>query len=79
MPIPEELTTMVKEISKEDKQPLTKNGPILKWSPGNIILDEQDNKEYFEKLIHDLNHQLNDENGRNYVPDDYDEDDGSLG
>ena len=42
LPITEELITSVEELGKEDRQPLMENRPIFEWSPGNIILDEQE-------------------------------------
>ena len=50
------------------------NGPIFEWSPGNIILDKQEDKEYFDNLINDLQNHHNDDNGSDYVPDNYDGD-----
>ena len=55
------------------------NGPIFEWSLGNIVLDEQEDEEYFENLINDLQNHHNDDKGRDYVPDNYDGDDDSLG
>ena len=75
----EEVLTRFEELVKEDKQPLMKNGPIFKWILGNIILDDQEEEEYFEDLIHDLQHHHNGDNDSDYLPDDYDEDDDSLG
>ena len=69
----------VKEIVKEDKQPLMENGPIFEWSPGNIILDEQEDEEYFENLINDIHHHHNDDDSSDYVPDNSDGYDNSLG
>ena len=79
MPITEEVITRVKELGKEDKQLLIKNGPILYWIPGNIILDEQEDEEDFDNLINDLQYHHNDDDGSNYIPYDSDEDDDSLG
>ena len=79
MLITEEVIARVKEIGKEDKQPLMENGPIFEWSLGNIVLDEQEDEEYFENLINDLQNHHNDDEGRDYVPDNYDGDDDSLG
>ena len=56
-----------------------KNGPIFEWIPGNIILYEQNYKEYFDNLIHDLKHHHNDDNNIDCVQDNSDEDDDSLG
>ena len=55
------------------------NGPIFKWSLGNIILDKQEEEEDFENLINDIQHHHNDDENSNYVTDDYDGDDNSLG
>ena len=55
------------------------NGPIFEWSPGNIILDKQEDEEYFDNLINDLQHQHNDDEDRGYVQEDYDADDDRLG
>ena len=57
----EEVITRVKELGKEDKQPLMENRPIFNWSPGNIILDEQEGEEFFDNLINDLQHHHNDD------------------
>ena len=45
LPITEELIARVEELGKDDRYPLIKNGPVFEWSPGNIIMDEQDDKE----------------------------------
>ena len=79
MPIAEKVIFRVEEIGKEDKQPLMENGPIFKWSLGNIILDKQEEEEDFENLINDIQHHHNDDENSNYVTDDYDGDDNSLG
>ena len=55
------------------------NMPIFEWSPGNTILDEQEDEEDFDNLINDLQHYHNDEDNIDYVPDDSDGDDDSLG
>ena len=55
------------------------NGPIFEWSPGNIVLDEQEDKEDFSNLINDLQRHHNDEDDSNYVPDNSDGGDYSLG
>ena len=55
------------------------NGPIFEWSPGNIILVEQEGEEDFDNLVNDLQHHHNDDENSNYVPDDYHGDDDSLG
>ena len=47
--------------------------------PGTIILGEQEDEEDFDDRIHDIQHQHNDENSSNYVPNSSDEDDESLG
>ena len=70
MPITEELIARIEELGKEDKQPLMENGPIFEWSPGNIILDDQDYEEYFHNLINDLQHHHNDDEDSNCVPED---------
>ena len=44
MPKTEEVIARVKELGKEDKQPLMRNGPIFEWSSGNIVLDNQEEK-----------------------------------
>ena len=72
------MITRVKEIGKENKQPLMKNGPIFVWRPGNFILDGQEGKDDFYDLIHDLQNHHNDDNDSNYVPDDSGEYDDSL-
>ena len=54
MPIKEELTTRIEELGKEDKQPLMENRPIFEWSPGNIILENQEDDEFFDNMINDL-------------------------
>ena len=79
LPITEELTTRIKELGKEDKKPLMENGPIFEWIPGNIILDEQEDEEYFDNLINDLQHHNNNDDNINYLPNDSDEDDDRLG
>ena len=56
-----------------------KNGPIFEWRPGNIILDEQEHKEDSDNLMNNLQHHHNDNNGIEYVPDNYYGDDNSLG
>ena len=43
-PIIEEVITGVKELGKEDKQPLVGNGPIFERIPGNVILDEKEDE-----------------------------------
>ena len=47
------------------------NGTIFEWSPGNIVLDEQEDKEDVYNLINYLQHHHNDDNDRDYVTDDY--------
>ena len=79
MPKTEELITRVEELCNYDKYPLMKNGPIFEWRPGNIILDEQEHKEDSDNLMNNLQHQHNDNNGIEYVPDNYYGDDNSLG
>ena len=56
-----------------------KKGPIFKWIPRNIILDEQEDEEDFNNLINDLQQHHNYDEEGEYVPDDYDEDGDSLG
>ena len=56
-----------------------KNGPIFEWSTGNIILDYQENKKYFDRMINDLQHHHNADDNSNCVPDNSDGDDNSLG
>ena len=48
------MITKVEELGKEEKQLLMKNGPIFELIPGNIIMDKQDDKEYFNYLLNDL-------------------------
>ena len=55
------------------------NGPIFEWIPGNIVLDEKEDKEDFDNLLNDLQHNHNDDDDRDYVPDDSDGDDDILG
>ena len=55
------------------------NGPIFEWIPGNIILEVHEDKEVFDNVINDLQHQNNYEDDSEYVPDDSDGDDDSLG
>ena len=62
LPITEELITRVEDVGKEDKQPLMGNGPIFEWIPGNIILDHQEEKEFIDDLINDIQYQHNDDN-----------------
>ena len=78
MPITKELIPRVKELGKNDKQPLMENMPIFEWIPGNIILENHENKEFFDNLINDLQNHHNDYNDSNYVSDDSDEDSNSL-
>ena len=40
---------------------------------------EQEDEEYFDNLINDLQYQHNDDNSSDFVPDYFDEDDDSLG
>ena len=54
------------------------NRPIFEWSPGNIILNKKEDKEFFDNLINDLQHHHNDDDERNYVTYDYDGYDDSL-
>ena len=75
LPITEEVITRIKELGKEDKKLLMENGQIFEWIPGNIILDKKDDKEVFDNLINDLQHHQNDDDNRNYVPDNSDGDD----
>ena len=42
-------------------------------------MDEQEDEEDFDNLINDLQNHHNYENSRDYVPDNYDEDDNILG
>ena len=42
-------------------------------------MDEQEDEEYFDNLINDLQYHHNDDDGSNYIPYDSDEDDDSLG
>ena len=56
-----------------------KNGPIFEWSPGNTVLDKQDNEEYFDNLLNDVQHHNNDDDDSDYVPYDSDGDEDSLG
>ena len=42
-------------------------------------MDEQEDREDFDNLINDLQHHHNDNYDRNYVPENSDEDDDSLG
>ena len=55
------------------------NGPIFEWIPGNIILEVHEDKEVFDNVINDLQHQNNYEDDSEYVPDDSDGDDDILG
>ena len=55
------------------------NGPIFEWSPGNIILENQEDEDFFDNLINDLHHHSNDEENRDYVSEDSDGDANSLG
>ena len=58
---------------------MMENGPIFEWSPGNIILDDQEDEEDFYNLINDLHHHHNDDKNRNYLADNYDGDDNIIG
>ena len=78
-PITEEVITRVEELGKEDKHPLMENRPIFEWIPWKFLLEEQKDEEYFDNLINDLQHHHNDEDNSDYVSDDYDGDDDSLG
>ena len=53
-PITKEVISRAVELRKEDEHPLMKNGPIFEWIPGNIIMDKQDDEEYFNKLPNDM-------------------------
>ena len=55
------------------------NRPIFECIPGSIVLYEKEYEEDFYNLINDLQHQPNDDVDINYVRDDYDGDDDSLG
>ena len=55
------------------------NRPIFEWSPGNIILENQEDEDFFDNLINDLHHHSNDEENRDYVSEDSDGDVNSLG
>ena len=55
------------------------NGPVLEWSTGNIVLDMQEDKEIFHKLINGIQHHDNDDNNSDYVTDNYNVDDDRLG
>ena len=79
LPITEEVITRVEDLGKQDKQPLTEKGPIFEWSPVNIILDQQEDEEDFDNPINDLKHQHNDDDNSDYIPENSDGDDGSLG
>ena len=56
-----------------------KNEPIFELIPGSITLEEQALKVYFDNLINYLQNHHNDEDDSDYVTDDSDEDDNSLG
>ena len=56
-----------------------KNEPIFELIPGSITLEEQELKVYFDNLINYLQNHHNDEDDSDYVTDDSDEDDNSLG
>ena len=45
------------------------NGPIFEWSPGNIILEDQEDKEVFDNMVNYLQHHHNNDNDSNYVTD----------
>ena len=47
--------------------------------PGNVVLDDQEDEEYFDNLINYLQLQHSDDNGSDYVSDDYDGDDDIIG
>ena len=79
MPVTEELIAGVEDLYKEDKKSLMGNGPIFEWRPGNIVLDKQEDKEDFYKLINDLPHHHNDDDDNDYVSENSDGDDDSLG
>ena len=61
MPITEEVIARSEELGNKDKQPLMENRPIFERSPGNIVLDKQEDEEYFDNLINDLRHHHNDD------------------
>ena len=75
----EEVIARVEELGKEDNQPLMEKGTVIEWSPGNIVLDDQEDEVDFDSLINDLQQHHNDDNDRAYVSDDYDGDDDILG
>ena len=58
---------------------MMKNGSIFEWSPVNIILDKQEDEEVFDNLINYLKNHHNCDYGSEYVPDNSDGDENSLG
>ena len=55
------------------------NEPIFEWSLGNNILDKQEDGEDFDNMINDLQQHHNDDEDSDYIPDNYDGYDNSLG
>ena len=56
-----------------------KNGPIFEWIPGNIIMDKQDDEEYFNKLPNDMQYHHKENDNIDYVPEESDDYEDSIG
>jgi hypothetical protein len=63
LPIMDKVIDRVAELGEQDGHPIMENGPILEWSPGNLIIDDDndDNVQDIQSQAYELNeHDEND-------------------